>query len=453
MSNILNHIPDLFLIELDKDYNIVSVNKSVPVISNNQLDPYFKKNLKNNINRPSFKFELQNTSNNLYYNVVIEHNPQGFTIALIDETKYYSLKQSYEFSLIRYRVLFWNSADYIFSLDIIDNTITNANARVIKFLDINRKDLQNNDLLAYIPYDKNPAFYKFVDTVKSIGMGVISDVKIVTYDNKYKYFNGLGIVMDIENENSIYFNFRDITDYKNLQFNIMQNEKLISLGTLTAGIAHEVTQPLMAINLYTEILKNELKKLSIDNQDVNENIKIIENQIRRADDVISNMKNIFRKTTPESTEPADLNQLVLDSLKLITRMFKKHDITIVCNLSKDELVSNVNTSLFMQVIINILNNSLEVLRDFSSKGKIIITSYTKKNNNYLIFTDNGPGIEKKILSNLFDPFFTTKDNIKGTGLGLYISYTVISNFNGTLTAGNSEETQGAVFTICLPVFK
>jgi len=244
---------------------------------------------------------------------------------------------------------------------------------------------------------------------------------------------------------------------------LMQSEKMASLGVLTAGVAHEIKNPLNAISANIASIKTNADHIveSVDHAHIEENIKNEINRInqntgsliaatkegiKRTTEIIADLCAFSRADEVEMTM-VDLRQNINSTLNLLSSEIKGHvkiikeydDIPpILCHPGK------IN-----QVIMNILINAIHVLQT-KRDGKITIK--TQKNNNSVILSikDNGAGIKKEVLNKIFTPFFTTKQNGMGSGLGLFISYNIIREHNGTLSV-LSEPEQGTEFIITLPI--
>lgn len=249
---------------------------------------------------------------------------------------------------------------------------------------------------------------------------------------------------------------KDITEYKNLQAQLLHTEKLAAVGELASGIAHELNNPLCGIMGFTELL---LQK----EQDKNKKdifAKMFRESLR-AQKIIQNLLFFVRASKEEKT-PIEVNKLILDTLELKEHEFRTGGINVVNKFTGSLPKVNGNFAQLQQVILNILNNAqMALLADNKDKKEIVIKTGLKANDDKgsgeqpfasiveILIKDNGAGIPPEHLSKIFNPFFTTKEPGKGTGLGLSISYSIIKEHNGKIYAV-SKSGEGAAFHIELP---
>ena len=262
-----------------------------------------------------------------------------------------------------------------------------------------------------------------------------------------------------------------LTNLKASQLQLMQKEKMASLGEVASGIAHEIQNPLNFVNNFSEInteLLLEMKELmavetSVGNkeeidlllEDVIQNLQKINHHGKRADNII---KNLLQHTRSNSSEAvlSDLNLLAGEYLKLSYHGFRAKDkaVHVIINSTFDPSIDQINMipQDIGRVLMNIYNNAFYAVIE---KAKKIITGYTptvtvstrKEGDGVkIIIRDNGAGISPKYLSKIFQPFFTTKPTGEGTGLGLSLSYEIIKAHGGELKV-DSKEGEFAEFTI------
>lgn len=256
-------------------------------------------------------------------------------------------------------------------------------------------------------------------------------------------------------------------DLETTQQQLVQQEKLASLGHLTAGIAHEIKNPLNFVNNFSHLSVELLKELNeTDNnaekelifKDIVMNIEKIAHHGERANSIVTRMLEHSR-TGKREIEPTDLNRLIKEYVQLAYQALRiKHpgfSCTIVTRLDEKIPVLNLVSQEISRVLLNIFNNCLYVVAekyeaDKSFHPELKVTAAIAVNQVIITIRDNGPGIPEKIRERIFQPFFTTKPAGEGTGLGLSISYDIIKAHGGNITATNHAE-GGAAFTITLPV--
>ncbi|MBU3128986.1 transporter substrate-binding domain-containing protein [Clostridium tagluense] len=230
--------------------------------------------------------------------------------------------------------------------------------------------------------------------------------------------------------------FRDITEEKLMQENIRTKDKMQSLGNLISGIAHEIRNPLTSIRAYVELIPKKF-----DNPKFREMVsKDIPTEIDRLNSLINDLLEYSKPQKPYK-ERTDLCEIVNKVILLLKNKLQTENIIIENNINKNIFVF-IDKNQFRQVLINIALNAVECL-DKQDK-RIIIWSKVKSNSVLLYIKDNGCGIQEETINKIFNPFFTTKDT--GTGLGLFISYQLLSENNATIEV-QSDIDQGTTFII------
>ncbi|MCU0593322.1 MAG: HAMP domain-containing histidine kinase, partial [Desulfobacterales bacterium] len=175
-------------------------------------------------------------------------------------------------------------------------------------------------------------------------------------------------------------------------------------------------------------------------------VKKIEEHVERARKVVHNMLGYARRMEPR-LEDVDVNQTINQTVDLLENYARNNNIDIQTDLSPNLPIIAGDQAQLQQVVLNLVNNAIDAIgRD----GTISVTSRADKTDIRISVTDSGPGISESVQKKVFDPFFTTKSTGKGTGLGLWISYSIIEKMGGNLTL-QSREGQGATFTITLPI--
>jgi PAS domain S-box-containing protein len=239
---------------------------------------------------------------------------------------------------------------------------------------------------------------------------------------------------------TFHFIIKNINDKRQMEQQIAQADKLAALGELSAGVAHEINNPLGIILGYTQLMLKE-------NSGVEEDLKIIEKHVKNCKTVVSDLLAFSRKGSIKKSR-VDVTQVIDGVIKFLANHtdFRNVDIGLEF-FCRTPLVISGNEQELAQVIINLLINACHAVE---KKGRIEIETRQTADQQILITVkDNGTGIRKKHLSRIFDPFFTTKPVGQGTGLGLSVGYGIIHRHGGDITARN-RETKGAAFTISLP---
>ena len=256
---------------------------------------------------------------------------------------------------------------------------------------------------------------------------------------------------------------------RSTQTQLIQSEKMASLGELTAGIAHEIQNPLNFVNNFSDVnaelieeLKNELQTgskeeaISIAN-DISENEQKINHHGKRADAIVKNMLQHSR-TSSGLKEPTDINALADEYLRLAYHGLRVKDksFNTAIKTEFDNSIEKINivSQDIGRVLLNLYNNAFYAVAEKSKSAdknyKPTVSVETKKLYDKIEITvkDNGNGIPQKVLDKIFQPFFTTKPTGQGTGLGLSLSYDIIKSHNGMILVESINGT-GSVFVISL----
>ncbi len=235
----------------------------------------------------------------------------------------------------------------------------------------------------------------------------------------------------------------DVTENRNLQSQLLQSEKLASIGELAAGIAHELNNPMAGIIGYSEFLLEELKGQEGPLADV----KKIHNEAIRCSRIVQNLLKFSHRHKPRKAEVA-LNDVLRATTDIVEYEFRVNNVEL--EISYDLNLRRIIGDQYQlqQVFMNILNNAFFFLKDQPGKRFIKISTAHAGGNVETRIWNNGPPIPDGAVDKVFDPFFTTKEVGKGTGLGLSVSHGIIKNHHGEISARNVDG--GVLFTVTLP---
>jgi C4-dicarboxylate-specific signal transduction histidine kinase len=233
-----------------------------------------------------------------------------------------------------------------------------------------------------------------------------------------------------------------ITSLQETQAQLMQSEKLATIGTLAGGVAHELNNPLAAILANVQLLR-----LDAEDEDTLESLALIESGAKRCKHIVENLLNYARQSAPEYRS-FSVNDVMRDTLDLLQHQLRHADIDLVLELGDVAPVIGVATELG-QVFTNLVVNALDALAERPRRGKLAIRSQLAGKLVVVEVQDDGGGIEEHVLNRIFDPFFTTKQVGKGTGLGLSVSQQIAVNFGGRIEAA-SRPGDGSTFRVVLP---
>jgi len=240
---------------------------------------------------------------------------------------------------------------------------------------------------------------------------------------------------------------------------LVHKSKLESLGTLAAGIAHEINQPLTGISMGLENIQIKLNNQKLNDEYLNRKINSFFEDINRIKTIIEHVRIFSRDQSIILFDKINVNQIIKDALMLTQVQYQNHNINLIVELDDFNAYTLGNRYKLEQVFINLMSNAKQAidekfkyLENFTRKKEIKITSYIQNNWITVDFIDNGNGIPAENLKRIFDPFFTTKSAEKGTGIGLSISYGIIREMNGEITV-ESEENEYTKMSVKLPKFQ
>lgn len=233
----------------------------------------------------------------------------------------------------------------------------------------------------------------------------------------------------------------DIEQLRALNEQLIRTEKLASLGTLSAGVAHEVNNPLASISSLIQIMQN---KPNLDDE-TKEKLRLISTQITRITQVTKDMMD-FARVRPAAKSRIDVNELVDTSIRLASfdREFQRLKVTKNYSDSLPNVFADADQ--LQQVFLNLILNARDAMKE---NGELSVKTMQTIDKVAVEIADNGSGIDEANLKQIFDPFFTTKPAGKGTGLGLAVCYGIITAHGGKIEAESNKD--GTKFIIILPI--
>jgi len=240
---------------------------------------------------------------------------------------------------------------------------------------------------------------------------------------------------------------RDMSEKITLEKQLINTQKMESIGTLAAGIAHEVGNPLASISALVQVAQR-----NTEDEFISEKLGLVKSQIIRISKIIKDLVD-FSKPSNFEFQLTDINESLKVAVEITKVGTKAKDIQFSVNLNGDIPSLPLVADQIEQVFVNILLNAVDAIMERktnSSEKQISVESSLADDMVILTFTDTGHGIEQKNLSKIFEPFFTTKKPGKGTGLGLWVSYGIVKSFKGDIKV-KSQSGKGTTFIINLPI--
>ena len=347
----------------------------------------------------------------------------------------------------RYRSLIESADDMIYTLDKFCN-ILSVNQYYTRFTGRRANEVIGKKITDVIQYQNPESISQIVKKVINTSQTVDHEEKAniggkeYWLDTKYKPIEPGG-----DKIGSVLVISRDVTEHKSMETQLFHTEKLASLGSLSAGVAHEINNPIAIILGFTEMLLERFPEGSKEY----EILRTIERQGKNCERIIENLLTFARipqKTTIETDVVEDLQKVV--NVVMNTLLTKKVDLKT--DIAEDLPKVKGDGAQIEQVFMNIINNAVGAM-----DGGGILTIRARRLNNMVSvsFTDTGRGIPPENRDKIFEPFFTTKEVGEGTGLGLSVSYGIVKKFGGDIqvrsrTAEAGGES-GTTFTVLLPL--
>jgi two-component system NtrC family sensor kinase len=237
--------------------------------------------------------------------------------------------------------------------------------------------------------------------------------------------------------------YRDVTDERALTRRLIESEKMIAIGNLAGGVAHEINNPLGGILAFSQLMKREPGRSPSDI----EALGLIEESALRCKRIVESLLKFSRQPRAEDRREVDLSRCVEDAVLLFRAEARKHPQVQVDMRLQPGLLVYADAAQLGQVVLNLLRNAMQALRE--QKGTVSVVSGARDGHVFFSVSDTGCGIPPENLPRIFEPHFTTKPPGEGTGLGLSIAYRIVEDHGGHFTVESTEDV-GSTFTVTLP---
>lgn len=240
---------------------------------------------------------------------------------------------------------------------------------------------------------------------------------------------------------------------KDIMTQVIQTEKMAAIGEITAGVAHELKQPLNVTKIICQSIMRDIEKNRFDAQSAKQDLPELLNQMNRMAQIIDHMRTFSKRTTGKTLEEVNVNDVVENVFIFLGQQLITHNVAVDKQYAKELPRINVDAIRLEQVFMNLITNARQAMTAAGKGGmKIEIKTYAGEDKKTVVieFKDNGPGIPQELYEKIFEPFFTTKPAGEGTGLGLTIAKKTIEEQGGKIEV---ESTLGewARFRVLLPV--
>jgi two-component system NtrC family sensor kinase len=250
---------------------------------------------------------------------------------------------------------------------------------------------------------------------------------------------------DMDGKKAAVVHYRDITEERRLQREVIQQEKMAAIGMLAGGVAHEINNPLGGIIAFTQLLKKGTNIAP----EILEDLCSIEEAANRCKKIVADLLDFSRISKDDEKSLVDVNVILEKVFPFVRGEMKSSNVELVFDGAGVLPEVYGIPSRLQQVFLNLITNACHAMPD---GGKLVIATSTIAGGSMVEIrvTDSGSGIPKEIRHRIFDPFFTTKDPGRGTGLGLPISYRIVKEHGGTIDFKDASG-GGTEFIVCLPV--
>ncbi|HRP02195.1 MAG TPA: ATP-binding protein [Candidatus Kapabacteria bacterium] len=345
--------------------------------------------------------------------------------------------ESLQKQLAWYKSFFDFATDAVFIIQSETWSVLDANEFAANLLGTKREELLGSI---------QPQFRRIFKLLKKSSSPIVLSELNFERDNLSIMVEVSARFINFENQNLILAIARDVSEQHALTDKLVQADKLVLLGQLSAGVAHEIRNPLAAVNLSLQVLKRKYSQEDTELNYIDNALQGVE-RISRIVEVTLN----FSKPTLPDIQDINLNQVVISAIELVSSAIKRKEIVVEFKLNDKLPTVSADFKQIQQVMINLLTNASDAIK---TQGKIIIKSYIEKSqrkaeSEFIVVSieDNGQGIPPEDMQKIFNPFFTRKAD--GTGLGLPITQRIMHQHNGVIDV-ESIMNKGTIFYIKIP---
>lgn len=353
----------------------------------------------------------------------------------------------------KYRSLFDSGPDPIFVVDCETGAIRDANPRSLELYGYVKEDLIGMSFVDLGPDHNQDCLNFFNDG----GSGCVNFPKLLHYKKGLEPFfvNMHACPISYRGRHAIILAVTDITEIMEKDAQLIQAGKMKSLGEMSAGVAHEINQPLNAIKMGSEFLNlMQEEEMEVSASHFQEVVQEISTQVDRAAEIINTLRSFGRKSDLIE-EHVNLNKITTSVLSMLRRQFELDNIVFKLDFAEDLPALVAHSNRLQQVMLNLVTNARDAINEASTghdgSAVRVISIRTGGNDSrvYIEVEDTGDGISEDEKHKIFEPFYTTKETGQGMGLGLAITYGIVRDYGGTIRI-ESEKHKGTVFRLEFP---
>jgi len=365
------------------------------------------------------------------------------------------LKESEE----KYRFLFDYDPNSIFVLDLESLEILDVNARALEVYGYEKEELVGSSFLKLGPGEYSKGILSRHGEDDGTQLSIYTKMQHWRKGTRPFHVNIYACRTGYSAKPGIIATTIDITESLAKEVQLIQASKMSTLGEMASGIAHEINQPLSAMQIGADFIKNvATSNDEVPRAELEQVSRHMIEQVDRAGHIINHLRAFGRKAEIKK-EKVNINKPIEGVFTLLGQQLKLRGIEVVLDLDENlpPIIGDANRleQVFVDLVINARDSIEEKMRDFVT-GKVVaqlgIRSFQENGNVVITVWDTGTGIPNEISDKIFEPFFTTKEVGRGTGLGLSISYGIIKDYGGTIEV-ESEEGKGSTFKITFPAWR
>ncbi|MEJ2234819.1 MAG: PAS domain S-box protein, partial [Syntrophobacterales bacterium] len=382
-------------------------------------------------------------------------NEEGEVVAAIemstDITQVRLLEEELKLSEKKYRTLFNSDPNPIFVLNLETLEIQDANDRALNFYGYEKGEVQGRSFLDLA----DPQEWDRLRKVSWDKEGAIFKVKHHTKDNDSIHVNIRYSSLKDLGQDTVVVTTSDVTERVKSEAQLIQASKMATLGEMSAGVAHELNQPLSVIKTSASFIAKKIDRNEPVDPDILQELATeMDSQVDRASLIINHLRQFGRKTDIRKMH-VQLNDCIRGTFTVLGRQLEVHGVKVELHLEEELPSIRGDSNRLEQVFLNLIMNARDAMDEkeaLAGKGveKVLEISSFRENDEVVVtISDTGLGMSEEVKEKIFEPFFTTKPVGKGTGLGLSISFGIVRDYDGNIDL-ESVEGQGTTFKIRFP---